>query len=76
MGPPKIEVDDVIDENIDDKYYYIHSLRRAHGELPKGYYLSSGFLQRYNRDRQQPTYPIVTGQSGGYYFEEALGQYK
>ena len=63
LYPPKIEVEDVSNEDSND-------------EKPRGSYVNSEVLRRPHRDRHQNTYLIVTGQHGGYYEKGPLGQYK
>ena len=79
MDPPKIEVEDVSDDdmvpplyesedsdsdNSDDEDGDIHPLRRTNRDSPKGSYVNSEGLRHYNRDHQKPTYTIVTGNLG------------
>ena len=63
LDPPKIEVEDVSNED-------------SNGKEPRVSYVNSEVLIRPHRDRHQNTYPIVTGQHGGYYEKGPLGQYK
>ena len=63
LDPPGIEVEDVKYEDSNNKE-------------PRGSYVNSEGLRRSYRYRHQPTYPIVTGQPGGYYDEGLIGQYK
>ena len=59
LDPPKIKVEDVSDEDSDDKE-------------SRGYYVNSEGLRHFHRDHHQLTYPIVTEQSGGHYDEGPL----
>ena len=61
-APPLHESEYSGSDDNDDKDEDIHPLISTHGASPKLSYVNSEGLRCFNRDHEQPTYPIVTGQ--------------